>query len=391
MKRLVGAGVMCVSRHPVDDEIVILLGREKEVPGWKQGSLKWCGFSGRSEEGESAVASAVREFVEESCCCVRLSPYMPLPVRQEDVTAELEKAPFFSRSMKVHPQSEALLCHVTYLCRIPFDASVVDRFRRTHAELLELDRIFKSFHKAKKSVEHLPRAFLPGYVLADKAVTVDLRGAPETGRVEVDFFDGVGDESCSLKTWHFRTSTQTAKEAQELHRVWRTVTAFVSEQGHREIFRHPAVLLSSHGQKLVSAYVNRCYLEKTELAWFRLRDIEATDRWWSKETFRRHFIDNIRQLSDQIRGLFGDPPLPRGARLSSGPHSPQSLSTSPVEEGPLGQDLEDLSPQEKNGSPPLRSQDHRITEGRGSHLSGCRLPVYRAPEPSSVCLENDAR
>ena len=330
MKRLVGAGVLCVSRDR-DGEIVLLLGRERDVPGWRSGSRKWCSFSGRAEEGESALSSAAREFVEETCSAVALTDTASLPARVGEVARELAKARFVARTLRALPPATGSLCHVTFLCVVPYDETVVRRFETSHAELLELDEVFRAFHSAKKGAERLPRLLFPGHVLAESCVTVDLRAPPSAARdhddddgggsgdagattaaaaqleLELDFVVDCGVGPGQTHTWRLRLPAAAAAEALAVAAAWARVQAFVREHGHREVFRHPAVQLKNHHGRLVSAYVQRGYLEKTELAWFRLAELEALDRWQG-EQFRRHFLESLRQFAPQIRGLFAAAP-----------------------------------------------------------------------------------
>jgi len=307
MPRLVGAGVLCASKTPAGD-VVLLLGKEREVPGWKNGSLKWCGFSGRSEEGETALMSAAREFLEESCSAVMLTPDATLPATLAEVSRALEHALPVAHTLKAPYPSELLLCHVTYLCRVPYDAETPRRFLRLHEELKRVDAVFKSFHRSKKFAEHLPRFFMPGFVIADKTLTVGLRADLEADVVSVDVVEELGGsgEPAPPVTWRVKVTPQMAKEAANVSGAWKEVTDFVARERQSEVFAHPAVLLATHRSMLVSAYVNRCYLEKTELAWFRLEDLVSPERWRGRDDFRRNFLESVRSLAPQIKGLFAE-------------------------------------------------------------------------------------
>ena len=310
MRRLVGAGVLCASKNSNGD-VVLLLGKEREVPGWRHGSLKWCGFSGRAEEGETAIASASREFIEESCSAVMLTEGASLPARLDEVSEALQKSISVSHSVKAPPPSDTVLCHVTYLCKVPFDEETPRRFLRIHEDLKRVDAVFKTFHRIKKAVEHVPRFFLPGFAVADRVMTVNLQVDPETDVVSVDFFDDSSEEPHVVKTWRVKASPQMAKEAASLSEAWKNVIDFVERERGSEVFAHPAVLLTKHRKRLVSAYVNRCYMEKTELAWFRLEELESVEKWKVREDFRRHFLDSVKNLAPQIRSLFDDDCLGR--------------------------------------------------------------------------------
>jgi len=297
--------VLCVSKN-ARSEIVVLLGKEREVPGWKHGSLKWCGFSGRAEEGETPLASASREFLEESCSTVMLTENATVPARADEVSLALQTATPVSHTVKAPPPSEEYLYHVTYLCKVPFDKGAPDRFLRVQEDLKRVDAVFRAFYRLKKALENVPRFFFPGFSVAEGFVTVNVRTDVRENLVFVEFFDRHSAEPSTMKTWKTQVSPLVAKEAAELSEAWAEVTSFVEKECDSLIFSHPAVLLTRHQNVLISAYVNRCYLEKTELAWFRLEDLEAADRWKTREEFRRHFLDALRSFGPQIRTLFAD-------------------------------------------------------------------------------------
>jgi hypothetical protein len=65
------------------------------------------------------------------------------------------------------------------------------------------------------------------------------------------------------------------------------------------------VRLVRHAGELVAAYVNKAFLEKTEIAWWNLEELEVTarERWRGGDCFRRYFLDNLRHLAPKIRAL----------------------------------------------------------------------------------------
>jgi len=224
-------------------------------------------------------------------------------MRVEDVVKELEGARSLTHTMRATPPSTTLLYHVTYICRVPFDEQVVERFKRVHTGLKDMDAVFKRFHRTKKTMEHLPASFLPGYAMDESLLTVNLRACTRENTVYLDLMKE-GGKDASLTTWTFKTSPSIAREAEEISQAWAAVIQYIEEHQNKDLLQHPAVLLSYRGDRLLSAYVNRCYLEKTELKWFKLSDLECMDRWKSREDFRKNFLDNIRQFSSQIRCLF---------------------------------------------------------------------------------------
>lgn len=64
--KLKSAGVICISIHPKNGNIMFLLAKERENEGWKQGSCKWTFFGGGANTNESGFECARREYEEES-------------------------------------------------------------------------------------------------------------------------------------------------------------------------------------------------------------------------------------------------------------------------------------------------------------------------------------
>ena len=64
--KLRSAGVICISIHPKNGNVMFLLAKERENEGWKQGSCKWTFFGGGANPNESGFDCAKREFQEES-------------------------------------------------------------------------------------------------------------------------------------------------------------------------------------------------------------------------------------------------------------------------------------------------------------------------------------
>jgi hypothetical protein len=313
MSRLVGAGVLCYGRGG-DGHIALLLGREREVLGWKQGSRKWSAFSGRAEEGELAQSVAAREFVEETCGTVPLRGCTDV----EGVRRFLEQAPSVELTLQTtaaENEEGPLLSHVTYLCEVPREQGLEERFTRTRTELTRLESVFRAFYRLRKNSEFLSRLFLPGFVLGAGVVTTDfLPEAPDLVRLVC--LDAAREASVLV----LRVSPEAFEEAVALHAAWALLKAFVAEHAGAPIFSHPAVRLVHHAGELVAAYVNKAFLEKTEIAWWDLSELEALarERWRGGDSFRRYFLDNLRHLAPKIRALTrgeeeeegGQPPPP---------------------------------------------------------------------------------
>ena len=297
MERLVGAGVICFSRDEAG-RIRLLLGREREVIGWRQGSRKWSTFSGRAEEGESAARTAAREFLEETCGSASLDGGGG---EEDSVHRVLLGAPTVERTLQ--NDRGALLSHVTFLCEVPFDPEVSARFSRTRDELLSLDAVFRDYYQIKKKAEALTRLVTPGFQLAAGIVTTNF-WLEEPDVLLLECRGEAGD----VTDVTLRLSPEAFADARRLHASWQKVQSFVLQHGTAPIFSHPAVRVMRHGGQLTAAYVNKAFLEKTELAWWDLAELErlGRERWRGGDDFRRYFLDNLRFIAPQIRALSGE-------------------------------------------------------------------------------------
>ena len=298
--RLVGAGVLCVALDP-QQEIVLLLGREREVSNWKYGSSKWCAFSGRAEEGEDALTNATREFLEESCCVVKLEEHSSLPLQASEAYASLSRAVVEERTTRSLRAEEQQLSHVTFICQVPYDDLLPKRFAETYLELSHANSIFKRYQSEKRSCEALPRAFLPGFCFGESVYTVGLRADAPGDMAVVEVFDGKADQ---LYSWSVRLSSRAWQEASAVAKAWGDVKVFVAEALEAGRLEHPAVNLHFERSRLVSAFVNSCYLEKTDLAWFKLSLLESSSSLFGRDFFKPRFLDSIYSIAAKIRGIF---------------------------------------------------------------------------------------
>ena len=302
--RLVGAGVLCISRDAAGD-VVLLLGKEKEVSNWKYGSSKWCSFSGRAEAGETAVSAAAREFLEESCGMVRLDGSSELPASWEECCAVLERSPSLHNFLKsFRRDAEDGLQHVTFLCPVPFEELLPRRFHYVRHALSALDELCKTYQKCKKACGHLPRSFMPGVSLTDDVVTVLLEHCSEDpASTSVAAVEQAVDARVDYTfRWTFLLSREEARDAKELSNAWYDILHFLQE--HACLLRHPALSVGFRRGFLVSAAVNRSFLEKTELAWFKLRDLVDPD--FAGEAFKSHFLDVVRGSSVLLQRLLDE-------------------------------------------------------------------------------------
>ena len=288
MLRQTGAGVLCFARR--DGEPWLLLGRERQTPGWRQGSEKWSSFSGKVEVHESALEGAAREFFEESCASVPLTGELPNDL--DDVQRALEQ-----HACEIQQRSEAkgeLLSYSTFVINVPFD-SFPERFAVVRARLVELDQVFREFYKQKKQSEAVPRFFLPGFNLSPNLLVADFQVTQSEVAVtlhqdeeEIEVVFGINAQLCEL--------------LQNLQRTWRAIKSYIAASISDPIFKHPAVQVQrSHGQ-VISAYINKSFLEKSDLAWFPLSELLSNRQPWSanESPFRKLFLENIASIASHI-------------------------------------------------------------------------------------------
>lgn len=294
--RLTGAGVVAYAVQ--DGEVYVLLGRERETPGWRQGSHKWSAFSGKVEGHESALQGAAREFTEEACACVPVGN-LQTPTRAEDVEAVLRlHARPVEQSM--HSRGERLV-YFTYLLRVdymPYERT----FARTREQLMQLDSVFRGFYRAKKLAEGVPRFFFPGFAVSSRITVVRFHVATET-TVELLMHEE-GSEGEPINTTYV-VDAEIARVLRSLEAMWLDVLKFIRDRSGDEIFVHPAVNIVCAGSEVVNAYVNKAYLEKCEIGWWRLSDLlrcqNQRDGGGANESdFRRLFLDNVVVIARHI-------------------------------------------------------------------------------------------
>jgi hypothetical protein len=287
--RLIGAGVICYSRR--DGEVQVLLGKEKETPGWWLGSNKWSGFSGRVYAAESTCTAAAREFCEESLCVVPLGP-------SEGCTDVVGKGEVEVALKKVVPienvvQGRTETCkHVTFLVPVSF-ADYPGRFSRVRHTLLEIEDVFRQYNKLKKScMENVSRILLPGSAVSPLLTVRDVRILDERS-VEVEVWCE-RDESKSFHIFTMPPAVMTDLTA--LYASWRVIVRFVEER--LPGLAHPAVRIQKVRDTVTSAFVDKAYMEKSELRWWSAKELReaAENKSKYKSTFRPYFLEFLHTL-----------------------------------------------------------------------------------------------
>ena len=292
--RLTGAGVLVYTVH--NGEFLVLLGKERETPGWRQGSHKWSAFSGKVEGHEDALHGAAREFIEEACGCVpATASHFGASVAK---TAELLKQHALIVEQNTMGKNETLV-YCTYVTRVDH-APYSERFASTRRKLLELDTVFRQFYRAKKQADVVPRFFLPGFVLSSRIVVADFHVVTDT-EVEVTMHE----QDCDTDLVSvFVVDAGVADLLRALEEAWRQVRHFIRVRQADPIFEHPAVNIVNSKDIIVSAFVNKSYLEKCEIKWWKLSEVLSLQQdysWNSPDPpFRKLFLDNMTVIARHI-------------------------------------------------------------------------------------------
>ena len=292
--RTTGAGCVCIA---VDEQNqpCMLLGREKETHGWRDGSNRWSSFSGRVEAGEDALRGAAREFLEESLCLVSFGTRDASTVSLvEDIIAS-EAAGTVEHVV----QGRRALCrNIVYIVRVPFDRTLPERFRRLRADLEALEAAASRYSKMRKEAEHAPGICLPG---ATPSPFLVVARSVLTGRhCEIMLWDSVAQASC-VET--LQLDERQCNEVARLLVAWESTMDQV-KRAAPDVLNHPAVQTLYANSEMVAASVNRVYLEKNEIAWWRLSDLAEIcgNRAGPKaERFRSYFLDILPHILELLK------------------------------------------------------------------------------------------
>lgn len=291
--RLTGAGVLVYSVHK--DEILILLGREKYTPGWKQGSHKWSSFSGKVDHHENAVEGAAREFLEESCACVPIMHLPPAHVSKSDIVSILQNKAKQIEQISYNKGERLVYC--TFITRIPY-APYNEVFQNSITKLHELDIVCRYFYRTWKLASVIPRFMRRGFELTSKLIVVNVSVINQTD-VELVLHEENNDEDVVMM---IEVEVDVIVALKTVQQAWDRVMSYLTLRLNDPILLHPAVNLRKSRQTIVSARVNKAFLEKCELRWWKLDDlldIASTNN--CNGEFRKLFLDNISHFGDQIK------------------------------------------------------------------------------------------
>lgn len=297
--RTTGAGCVCIA---VDDDgrLCMLLGREREIAGWREGSNRWSAFSGKAEAGEEACHTAAREFLEESLGLVVLSQHS---WGRSVVTAQQMEAVISQESLgtveHVVQGRRALCRNILYLLRVPFDRYLPLRFRGLRSALETLECCLCRYRRLRKEAMHAPGICFPGATPSARLVVS--RSCLQKGNLcEVTLWDV---ETHEVSAVTFLLNDEQVEEVRHLLDAWES-TVHQLRRTPEEVLRHPAVRVYYAERQIVGARVNQAYLEKNDVAWWRvsdLADICGHRNGPRAERFRSYFLDLLPHVLELLR------------------------------------------------------------------------------------------
>jgi hypothetical protein len=307
MIRISGAGVLCYSHLP-SGGLAILLGKEKETPGWRQGSNKWSSFSGKVDSTEEACYGAAREFVEESLAVIPLVEGGNVPVTIDEITTLLSKDRDMSEGggvLEVRRKAEEVeYRYFVYIRHIPYkDYSTI--FKETRKQLLDLDGIFRAFQVCRKGTAGgcLPRCVFPGTRLSPVLVVVNFKLLSYGSTLQITIHDETSGQNDIIDV---EISDSGRKEAETFAAARDAVLSRLSNIND-PILSHPAVVVNRLHGHVMGAFVKKSYLEKSEVRWWSLNDLEhtaansRTSGRQASDSFRYYFLESVPLLATAVR------------------------------------------------------------------------------------------
>ena len=274
--RTTSVGYVCMAMGP-DEKFYVLLGKEREVRGWANGSNLWSTFSGRLERDEEPPIGAAREFLEESLCSVQLEPEMPQSPRA--------LASFVDRVRVGTVQGKASACRcLLYVVVVPYDEGAPTRFLATRRRIDQLASIERRFAGEKRRCSDVPSLCVPGTVLAPGLIVASVR--IHMSHVCVSIYDGL-----CLSEHTFHLGDVHLSSVQRVIDAWES---FVNDLRTvpEEVLRHPAVKCVKVFGRIVDVRVNMSFLEKSEIDWWPLDTLRVATPNNSSvcANFRPHFV-----------------------------------------------------------------------------------------------------
>ena len=314
--RLVGAGILCFAWNPLDHNWYVLLGRERYVPGWRQGSCRWADFGGGAHNDENAEETAAREFVEETCNVV---PFFKWDkddksksgrcMSSTDIIHALQENSYASKLVVFRKNGKRK--QVLFMKQINFDAGLPLKFEKVRSVL---DVIAKRSALVTQLQDRLPKRhpFLRNGMIRktddEYEIVDDITGVHFDGKdlkvdctIEKPLHGVIKDVQYVLKmnrndVGHAKDYVCWFDEFQQLLEAYKTLPL--------QLKQHPAFHIQRWKHHIVKITVNPDFLEKDMIGWWRVNDLKkivglsySVDRDQQKrklQQFRPHFLQQLK-------------------------------------------------------------------------------------------------
>ena len=294
--RYTGAGVIPFTLR--DDYAHLLLGRENWNRDWPEGSHRWSGFSGRLEPHEEPIACAAREFFEETCGCVQLDETTGSAVHIQDTLAT--RGRLLQSTSLTHDREETeALVYSTYIVFVE-DFDYPTLFMDTRRQLLDMERVLCNYYcQMHRFRQRNGFGFLfPGYRFGMHVAVCNFRVDAVRGELAVTFCDDYEDVFEQV----LRIPCDGAIQSLErIAHAWQNVLDYLNDSEHKSLLEHPAVNVQRVGQQVVHVSINKNFLEKCELGWWKLDDVLSEPV--KSMRFRRLFLEVAPALAREISTL----------------------------------------------------------------------------------------
>ena len=291
-----GAGVLPFTVRE-DGVVRFLLGRERYITGWR-GSCKLSGFGGARKDGESVVATACREFLEESIGVLGDHDARATPLHEALLNGAFAMRVCICDAQRIRE-------HWTYVCQFTWDADVVARFEALRNQLLHIHAMYERLVALEGA---LPREYpfvREGDVLAREggAWTVDSVGARVAHgvlRVRMRCHALAKKKWCDFRVARVRDDAcERYAEAVGLRAELGRVIEIVAPRVARRVMRYE--LHATTGALRGALELNEDYLEKMAVCEYTYNEL-ARMVVENREAFRPYFLVALRQVVAQFGG-----------------------------------------------------------------------------------------
>lgn len=271
------AGVLPYAVSPDGQTRHFLLGRERWISNWK-GSCRWCAFEGGRASGETVLATALREYTEESLgMCDAASAAMREGKHTCRIVANLRNS---RRGDKYQ---------VLYVVPVPWQPELPQTFQAMRQRIEHIDRL------AHQWVHVRPSLFLPEDSIgtceehADGTLSVTKLAAPSSVLCPPWVADPHRPDVLTAHVTH--------TVGVRMMRNWFTLR----DRLDRVLFEHPSLVAvrDSKWDHLQSVTVAEEFLEKDHIRWWtaaELASVIAERGSFSVHRFRPNFLPMLQTV-----------------------------------------------------------------------------------------------